>query len=304
MILTVTLNPALDVTYELDALSLGAAHRVRRVHERAGGKGVNVARALQALGRTTTASGLAGGVFRDRLHIELVEAGLRDEFVDTAVESRRTIVLAPDGQAPTLFNEPGPEITGAEWRRFLTRFDDLLRTTEVVTLSGSLPAGMPASAYEELTRRAVAVGVPVVLDASGPSLLAALGARPTVIKPNEEELAELAPGGDVLDGARRLHAEGAERVVVSLGQRGLVSVSAEGVWRATPPEPVVGNPTGAGDAAVAALAVGIADDATWEECLRQAVALSASAVTRPLAGEVDRGMAERLRPQIEVVPAR
>lgn len=300
MILTVTLNPALDLTYELDRVELEATNRVRRVRERAGGKGLNVARVLRALGRDVAATGIAGGSCGARIRADLAEAGVRDEMVTAEAESRRTVALVCPGSAPTLLNEPGPLIGEGAWGEFRGRFQSLLAQAQVVTLSGSLPRGLPDSAYRELVERAEGAGVPVILDASGPALSEALAAHPTVVKPNESELAELSDASDPVTAARALLRRGARRVVASLGSRGMVAVSEEGALRAAPPAPVEGNPTGAGDAAVAALAMGLADGAPWEECLRSAVALSASAVSRPLAGEVDVGLAERLLEQIAV----
>jgi 1-phosphofructokinase family hexose kinase len=291
LILTVTLNAALDVTYHVDALVVHATNRVRDVHQRAGGKGINVARVLHALGHDVVVTGLAGGGTGSDIRHDLAVAGLRDELVDVAAESRRTVTIVDDSDA-TVLNEPGPVVATAEWSAFVTRFAQLARTADVVVLAGSLPPGVPADGYAELGR--AAGGRPVLLDTSGPALLAGLTARPAVVKPNRHELAEIAGTPSAL------RAMGAGAVVVSAGADGLVAVTGEGTWRARPPERVEGNPTGAGDAAVAALATGLADGAAWPDRLRDAVALSAATVLHPAAGAFDAAAYARFRPTVSI----
>ena len=156
--------------------------------------------------------------------------------------------------------------------------------------SGSLPPEAAQDGYAELVRLAHARSVPVLVDTSGPALLAAARAGADVVKPNDAELRETLGESDPDTGARRLRDEGAGAVVVSLGARGMLAVTGEGSWRAAPPYPVRGNATGAGDAAVAALVLGMASGQPWPDRLRTAVALSAAAVAAPVAGSVDRAV--------------
>lgn len=286
MILTVTLNAALDVTYAVDAVTPDTVHRVRSVAERAGGKGVNVARVLHTLGHDVIATGLAGGATG-----AAIRAGLagREAFVSIAGESRRTVTVVA-GSGATAFHEPGPAVTGAEWAAFRDRFARLATGAAAVVLSGSLPPGLPDDAYAQLV---AAAPVPVVLDADGVALLAALPAGPSVIKPNAAELAATTGLGDPLRAAEALRAKGARAVVASLGPGGLLAVTPEGTWRARPAAPIGGNPTGAGDACVAALAAGLdtgldtGSGTPWPELLHDAAALAAAAVATPVAGEID-----------------
>ncbi|GGM15206.1 1-phosphofructokinase family hexose kinase [Dactylosporangium sucinum] len=247
MILTVTLNPALDLTYTVDALVPHATNRVRTVAERPGGKGLNVAGVLHALGEPVLATGLLGGP--TGAHIQ----GLVDfpaAFVPIAGDSRRTVTIVDAADATGLW-EPGPTVTGPEWAAFLDHFAALLPAADAVVLSGSLPKGLPPDAYAVLIRAAREQGVPTVLDTSGEPLHHGVGAAPDVVKPNEHELAAL--GRRPVD----VIAAGVRAVVVSLGHRGLHAHTADGVWRVPPPAVVTGNPTGAGDACVAALARGL-----------------------------------------------
>ncbi|MEU2614003.1 hexose kinase [Micromonospora sp. NPDC007271] len=301
MVLTVTLNAALDVTYRVPTLVPGATHRVTEVAEQAGGKGVNVARVLRALGAPVIATGLAGGAGGARLRSLLAEEGVREAFVPIAAESRRTVVVAEPDAATGLW-EPGPTVTPDEWTAFRSRFADLVRGAEVVVLSGSLPPGVPVDAYRALIEAAREAGARTMLDSSGEALRHGLTAGPDLVKPNAEELAGLL--GRAL--SRPAEAVGAVRalkartVVASFGPEGLLAVTERGSWHALLPHPVAGNPTGAGDACAAALAHGMIHHRPWPERLADAVALSAAAVRAPVAGRVDLSDYRRLRRDVTI----
>ncbi|MGI8330284.1 1-phosphofructokinase family hexose kinase [Actinomadura scrupuli] len=301
MFLTVTLNAALDVTYEVRRLAPGAVHRVAAPAARAGGKGINVARVLHALGEPVRVTGFAGGPAGEALRADLAAAAVPADLVPMAGETRRTVTVVETGTGEaTLLNEPGPHVTAAEWRTFLGRFGELAAQARVVVLSGSLPPGVPGDAYAVLTRAAGAV--PVLLDTSGAALLEGARARPGLVKPNTAELSAATGHTDPRHGAAALRDLGARAVVVSQGADGMSAFTGGGAWRAVCPEPVTGNPTGAGDAAVAALARGLATGSPWPERLTDAVALSAAAVAAPLAGDVDHGRYARLLPLVQIEP--
>lgn len=299
MILTATLNTALDLTYRVDALKPHRTHRVQDVHAAAGGKGVNVARVLAAYGEDVVATGLVGGVTGEQIRADLAITSVRDAMVGIARESRRTVTVhaVDDGDA-TAFNEPGPLVSAAEWQHFCARFGALLPGARVAVLCGTLPPGVPAEAYGVLTRMAREHGVPVVLDTSGRALRAAVQDGPDVVKPNAEELAEATGVDDPLHAAANLRASGARAVIASLGADGLLALDEHECLRARPPADIPGNPTGAGDACVAAVAAGLARGYSWTQILPRAVALSAAAVPMPRAGEVDFDLAERLLPTV------
>lgn len=294
MILTVTLNAALDVTYEVPSLRLGESHRATAVHTRAGGKGINVARVLHALGRETMVTGFVGGDIGALIRADVHAAGLRESLFEMAGESRRTVTIVSEGAA-TAVNEPGPPLSISEWADFVGGFHALAARASVVVLSGSLPGNLPDDAYAQLIRVSPA---PVILDTSGAPLLAGLAARPGVIKPNADELLTATGTADPVKAAGILLDRGARAVVASQGADGLIAVSPHGSWRVRPPEPLSGNPTGAGDACVAALAA--CHDLDWPTRLAEAVAVSAAAVVHPLAGDIDLDTYARLRPAIIV----
>ncbi|MFF2654516.1 1-phosphofructokinase family hexose kinase [Streptomyces sp. NPDC058045] len=305
MILTVTLNTALDLTYRVPALRPYASHRVTEVIERPGGKGLNVARVLAALGHPVTATGLAGGATGRTVRQLLAgTSGLTDALVEVSGPTRRTVaVVDAAGGDTTQLNEPGPHIGPAEWEEFTARYEELLRTARAVALCGSLPPGVPVGAYARLVRTARAAGVPVLLDTSGEPLRRGLAARPDLLKPNADELAELTGSHDPDQAVREVRRRGGRTVVASLGADGLLAATPEGRWRAAPPTRVHGNPTGAGDSAVAGLLSGLVEDAPWPERLTRAVALSAATVLAPGAGEYDAAAYADLRRQVKVTEA-
>jgi tagatose 6-phosphate kinase len=296
MIMVVTLNPALDVTHHVTEVDWSGVNRPVAVRTRPGGKGLNVARTLHVLGADVLAVGLFGGITGEAVRSGLGEIGVPVAATGIAGETRRTFAVVDDRRYRTaLFNEPGPTVSGSEYRRFLARYQKALPGCAAVVLSGSLPPGVAADSYAELTGMAVAASVPVVLDAEGQALLRGAPGRPAIVKPNLAELERslgrpmsTAAGPDhaaVVGAARELMAAGAQSVVVSLGAAGLLAVTCEGLWQAAPPGEASGNPTGAGDAVVAGLAHGLVLGRSWAERLRHAVALGAATAAAPAAGE-------------------
>ncbi|MEU7471322.1 1-phosphofructokinase family hexose kinase [Streptomyces sp. NPDC044984] len=302
MILTVTLNTALDITYRVPSLRPGTSHRVAEVTERPGGKGVNVARVLAALGHEVTVTGFSGGttgrILRDRL---TGVPRLADALVPVSGTTRRTVaVLDERSGTTTRLNEPGPVITHAEWSAFQEVYEDLVAGASAVALCGSLPPGVPVGAYAGLIRTARAAGVPTLLDTSGAALRRGVAGRPDVLKPNAEELAGLTGSHEPLRATQEARRRGAGAVVASLGPEGLLAVTPEGHWRAAPPRRLRGNPTGAGDAAVAGLLSALVEHRPWPDRLARAAALSAATVLSRVAGEFDQGAYEELLGRVTV----
>lgn len=301
MILTVTLNTALDVTYTVADLVPHGSHRVSDVAERPGGKGVNVARVLATLGHPTVVTGFAGGRTGALVRELLAPLGPEDALVPVAGDTRRTVtVVERSSGRTTRLDEPGPEVGPAEWAALLHTYEQLLGGATAVALCGSLPPGIHVGAYAELVRRARAAGIPVLLDTGGEPLRRGMAARPDFAKPNADELARLTGSREPLRAARDARRRGARSVVASLGADGLVAATGEGTWRAAPPSVVRGNPTGAGDSAVAGLLSGLAEGLAWPERLARAVALSAATVLAPAAGEFDADAYAGLLPRVTV----
>ncbi|OKI10074.1 1-phosphofructokinase [Streptomyces sp. CB02923] len=302
MILTVTLNAALDITYRVPRLQPHSTNRVTEVSERPGGKGLNVARVLTALGHEAVATGFAGGGSGDALRSLLAqETSVTDALVPVGGATRRTVAVVDEATGDTTqLNEPGPIVTPAEWDAFMSTYRELLVDARAVALCGSLPPGVPVDVYARLTRAARTADVPVLLDTSGEPLRRGLAARPDLAKPNADELAALTGSTEPLRAARDARRRGAHTVAASLGADGMLVVTADGAWQAAPPRRIAGNPTGAGDSAVAGLLSGLVEDLPWPARLARAVALSAATVRAPAAGEFDRGTYEELLERITV----
>ncbi|MEV7071455.1 1-phosphofructokinase family hexose kinase [Streptomyces sp. NPDC093990] len=302
MILTVTLNTALDITYRVRSLRPHASHRVSEVVERPGGKGLNVARVLAALGHEVTVTGFTGGATGRTVQEQLTAVpGLVDALVPVTGPTRRTIAVVDERSGDTTqLNEPGPTVTPAEWSAFQEAYEDLVPSVSAVALCGSLPPGVPVGAYAGLVRTAKAAGVPVLLDTSGEALRRGVAARPDILKPNAEELSELTGSHEPLRATQDARRRGARSVVATLGKDGLLAVTPEGRWRATLPTPVSGNPTGAGDSVVAALLSGLVRQLPWPTRLTHAAALSAATVLTPTAGDFDRPTYEDLLNRVTV----
>ncbi|MEU6076005.1 hexose kinase [Micromonospora sp. NPDC047074] len=304
MIITVTLNAALDITYEVADLALWGSHRVSAVRQRAGGKGVNVASVLSTFGIAVTATGLVGGGTGAAIRADLDARGVRHAFGDCAGESRRTVnvVSTASGDA-TIFNEPGPVVTAGEWRSFTSWLDGLVRESgaDVVVASGSLPPGAPVDAYAQIVELVRARNARCVVDADGEPLRRALAAGPDVVKPNLAELRAVTGVAAPLRGAAVLRRLGARDVVVSLGADGVLVVPADGpAYRAAAGQRLAGNPTGAGDAAVAAIAAGLARGHDWPRVMGEVVGWSAAAVLSRVAGEVRPVEAARLAAMVRI----
>ena len=300
------LNPALDITYLGERFAAGQSNRVSRVYAQAGGKAVNVARLLRQAGHDVIVTGFAGGLVGAEIAAHLDQWAVPHRFVRCAGGSRRTVSAhGAQDAAVTAYNENGPQVTGAEWALFTDRFAELARGARLVVLSGSLPGGLPVDAYRTLACLAADSQAAVFVDAHAAPLLAAVAARPALVKPNEHELAEAAglavpvPLPAAVQASRRLLAGGAQGVVVSLGARGLLGVLPGMLLLAAPPAQP-GNPVGAGDAALAALVHGHLTAQPWPDRLRRAAAMSAAAVRQPVAGVVDCGDVAELEALITV----
>jgi tagatose 6-phosphate kinase len=221
VIVTVTLNPALQVDYAAQRVRLGAANSVSRVSYRAGGGGLTVARVLHSFGHEVVAAGLVGGAAGELIRAELSRSGIATQFTPIAMESRRAVRVAdgPAGQVTT-FDEPAPYITTEELGRLARDYRALMEGATAAVLCGSLPAGLPPEIYASLASYAAEAGVPAVLDADGSALWPAISRRPALVIP-----------GPATADPEELIAGGAQAVVAK--SDGIVRVVTEaGQWRA------------------------------------------------------------------------
>jgi 1-phosphofructokinase len=286
VIVTLTLNPSVDRTVDVEALARGEVIRAHGVRVDPGGKGINVSRALAAHGLPTRAVVTIGGAEGEHLVTLLREAGIDivPVRIHGAIRSNITVV-EPDGTT-TKFNEPGAEISPDELAAVFTAVQAAADSADWLVASGSLPPGAPATVYADLVRRLAGSGTGVAVDTSGPALEAVLAAEPSLVKPNRDELAEvtghrLETIDDVVEAACRLRDLGAKAVLASLGAEGAVLVDDDGaVHGRTPAVPPLSS-VGAGDAMLAGF---LAAGGKGSVALVEALAWGAAAVLQPGSG--------------------
>lgn len=300
MIVTVTLNPAIDLTYTVPALRLGESNRVKNPAARAGGKGVNVARVLTSQDAPALVIAPVGGSTGEQFRADLDAAGIAHHLVEVTAPTRRTVAVVTSEHTTNL-NEAGNALAAEQWEELIGTVADALTDASVLVLSGSTPPQTPLDLLPQLIGEASRRGIPVVADTSGEHLLAAATAGPTVLKPNRDELLSAlrreptGPTGlttgnpnidHVADAARVLADRGGATVFASLGAEGMLAVGPDAEMSyARLQRTLAGNPTGAGDAAVAAIAADLAGGAYDPPAtLKRATAWSAAAVLAPLAG--------------------
>ena len=303
MILTVTANIAIDRTYVVDELNVGGVHKVHQVFSHIGGKGVNVSRTVAALGGQTWVTGLIGEAALDQAARELSAAGLQSALFPVAGATRQTVTVTEKDGAATAFDEVGPQITDTEWSGFETHFAGLLAQAEMVVIAGSLPPGTPEQSLANLCRDANRHQVPVIVDALGAAMRAAQDQHPLIAKLNRGELEQtlgrqLGSEGDTIEAARELHALGAQNLVVTLGADGAIGLNEDGVWRITHPL-ASGNPTGAGDAFSAGLALALVDRQPFEQALQAGAAAALASLSAPTAGALDPDEFQKHLPHIQ-----
>jgi 1-phosphofructokinase family hexose kinase len=309
MIITVTLNAAIDKSLSVPNFRLGRRHRTVEQTTMPGGKGVNVARTLKTLGQPVIATGFAGGATGTRIVEQLTAESILSDFVRIGEESRtNTAVLDPTNGEQTEINERGPAVTAKEVELFQDKLLYLARGADVVVFAGSLPRGVEVDVYANLIRECRKIGVTTIVDADGEPMRLAVRAEPDVISPNVLEAEELV-GHEFNDeedraiAVRELVQLGPKEAIMTLPDGCVASVVEEGapslyrIW-IEPREPVA--PVGSGDAFLAGFVAARYSGEPAAECLRFGVACGAESTQRLGAGLIDPRQVERLRAETEV----
>jgi 1-phosphofructokinase family hexose kinase len=309
MIITVTLNAAIDKTLAVPNFRLGRRHRAVEQTAMAGGKGVNVARALRALGQPVIATGVAGGPTGTRIVEQLTGESILNDFVRIREESRtNTAVYDPTNGEQTEINERGPAVSSTEMELFRDKLLYLARGADIVVFAGSLPRGLETDAYANLIRDLRGMNVLTIVDTDGEPLRHAVRAEPDIISPNVLEAEELV-GHEFNDEEDRVIAV---REMVSLGSREAIMTVPDGcvacvlvagiptLYRVSiePREAVA--PVGAGDAFLAGYVAARYEGRSPEECLRFGVACGAESTSRLGAGLVDPREIDKLTAEVDV----
>lgn len=309
MIISVTMNAAIDRTVAVPNLRLGNRHRAVETRTVPGGKGINVARALWLLGRPVIATGLVGGGNGSRVMKQLTEEGLLTDFIEIAEETRFNLaVVDPTTGEQTEVNERGPVVSSDELDAFIERLDYLAGGAKLCVLAGSLPQGIEADFYARLIEAMKKAGLPVLLDSEGEAMSAGMRAGPHMITPNKLEAEELV-GHEFESRSEMFHVlselveMGPAEAAVTLPE-GCVAIMGEGSDRRVleaviePLEPV--STVGSGDAFVAGFIAALYDGGSAEDCLAYGVACGAESTQHLGAGVLDRRRAESLLGSVEV----
>jgi 1-phosphofructokinase family hexose kinase len=306
MITTVTLNPTLDKTLSVSRLQPGRVHRARILREDLGGKGINVSRALQALGISSRLTGFMGGKTGQIMTSGLEAAGFDVHFVEIEDETRRNITLLDESSNQyTKINEPGPTVSPRHLAALQAQFSQLARPGDLWAFCGSLPPGAAYDLYAKLIKQVQEQGGRALLDTSGRALREGLAAQPFAIKPNSEEAADLL--GDPLSSheehcaaARRLQSREVPVVALTRGDQGLVLAMDQQVLMASSPSVSARSPVGAGDAALAGLLWAISDACDPFETARRIVACGTATAMQEGTGVGDRRLVEQLLKQVQI----
>lgn len=310
MLLTITANPSLDRVLHLPYLATGQIHRATNLKLVAAGKGLNVVRAAVTLGTPALATGMLAGR-HGQIVAELfqVDGFAADWYWLPAGETRVCTMLNQDSGDTTVINEPGPDISTAEWAGFAAHVQALAQSAQAVVFCGSMPPGVPPDAPGQLARALAGNGLPVYFDVGYqhlPSLLA--NPRGVCVKVNRAELAaglgQSFGSGDALapliEAGQLLLARGATQVVVTLGGAGALAVSPEGVWQATPPIISVVSTVGSGDSLTAGLVAAQLRGLPLAQALAHGVAAGAANALNNVPGRLELAEFERLLARVRI----
>ncbi|MCL6574341.1 MAG: hexose kinase [Bacillus sp. (in: Bacteria)] len=310
MIVSVTMNPSVDISYKLEEFRLNDVNRVSNIIKTAGGKGLNVARVIHLLNTPVIATGILGGTLGAYIENQLDQDGIEHDFLKTNQESRNCIAILHAGNQTEILEE-GPHFSNKEKSEFLAHFRKFLKKGNIISISGSLPRGFDASLYVEVIILAHQKKIPVLLDCSGTILeqvLQVKEATPYLIKPNIDELNQLLNlnvNTEDLEGLKIALShdlfEGIEWVVVSLGSKGSFIKYRHEYFQVKIPIVQVVNPVGSGDSVVAGLAIAIQEKKSPEEIMKTAMTTGVLNAMETQTGFVDKGKFELIYQQIEVI---
>lgn len=306
MIVTVTMNPAIDKTVEVDELRPGGLNRIKKVEYDAGGKGINVSKTIRELGGQSVAVGFLGGNAGKTIENVLKSKGISSDFIWVDGETRTNTKVFQEKGGVTELNEPGPAPTEEDLTELLKKIEKYAKPDTLFVLSGSVPSGVDKGIYGRITELVHEKGAKVLLDADGELFRRSLAFRPDIMKPNREELAEFAgmeediSAENIRSIAEKFQAEGTDIVAVSMGKDGAMLFMKDYKVKC-PAVPVKKHSTvGAGDAMVAGLAYAWEKKLGKEETVRLCMAVSAGAVSTIGTKPPAKAFVDELIPQVEI----
>lgn len=304
MIVTLTLNPAIDMSYRMDELKLNTVNRCNHVIKTPGGKGLNVTRVLKGVGADVCTTGFLGGKTGELIQQELDAAAIHHCFVPIKGNTRHCLALMHEGKQTEIL-EGGPIISDEEARTFIKTYNLLLDQATLVTASGSLPKGLPKSFYQRLIELATKKNKKFLLDTSGETLKCGIKAQPYLIKPNQEELAaimgtEINNESDLLVSVKKLAETGIPFIVVSLGKKGALGYVDGHAFLVKPPKINAVNPVGSGDAMIAGLAYGFSRGLSPKEALIYGTVFGTLNAAEERTGSIQADQVEKLKNKLSI----
>lgn len=307
MIVTVTMNPAIDKTAELDQLERGSLNRLSNCLTDIGGKGINVSKTIKAMGGETIATGFCGGSTGKLIEETLDSMGIRNDFVHITNETRVNLKLVEKVGLVTELNEPGPLVTPEELKELRDKLLSYAKEDTLFVFAGSIPRGIEKDIYLELIPLVKEQGAKVFLDADGELFASGLEGHPDYIKPNRKELEGYynkdyrATEEELLVMGKDLLKKGSSLIAISLGQMGALFLTAEKIVKCPGLKVAAHSTVGAGDAMVAALSYSLDKKEALEESIKLAVAASAGAVTTQGTKPPTRELIEELKGKVELI---
>lgn len=306
MIVTVTMNPAIDKTSELEQLEKGSLNRLQNCLWDIGGKGINVSKTIKAIGGETIATGFCGGSTGRQIEENLTELGIKNDFVRIGNETRVNLKLVEGRGIVTELNEPGPMVTEEELMELSEKLLQYAGEDTLFVFAGSIPRGIDKDIYRTLIPMVKEKGSKVFLDADGELFARGLEGNPDYIKPNRKELEEYfkkdyrAGEEELLLMGKELLAKGSSLVAISLGQLGALFLTKDRAVKCPGLKVKAHSTVGAGDAMVAALVYSLHKGDTEDECFRLAMAASAGAVTTQGTKPPHRDLIEELKEKVDI----
>lgn len=306
MIITLTLNPCIDHTMEVEGLEIGGTNRVKKVKKEIGGKGINVSTALIQLGYETQALVFAHEQEALSVEDELCRRGITCESIMVPGELRTNLkVFDCEKKEMTEFNESGSSVPETATEQMIELIKTKLKETDVLVICGSVPPGVSSDYYRRIVEMANEEGVLTILDADNALFAEGIKAKPTLIKPNRGELErylgrKVDSEEEIIDAAAELVKSGIPYVCVSVGADGAYLVCQSGAYHTRGAEIEVRGVQGAGDSLVAGFAIGLAEGRTPEECLKLAVACANGSLTYEGTGMCRKEDVERLIGEIRI----
>lgn len=307
MIITVTFNPAIDKTAQLDhTLVAGGLNRLRNITMDAGGKGVNVSKTIQALGGKTLCTGFLAGSSGEFIKTKLGELGITHDFVQVDGDTRTNLKVLDENMELTELNEAGPQINPQHIENLTQRILAHCDQDTLVVLSGNVSLGVDTHIYEKLIYAIREKGARAILDADGALFAHGILARPAFIKPNKYELAlhfhmpENASNKEIVTKAKTLLNEDTTLVVVSMGKEGSIFITADHTYQAQALNIQAHSSVGAGDAMVAAITYAMTQNMDMQDVIRLAVATSAGAVMSEGTKPAEKAVVEKLMKDVVI----